>query len=114
MKTVILSGVSQRGKTKISQHGASWEILEERMGRFLLKSSGKTFHEGDGVMGHDWRFVQIHGDKDFKIEFGKGQATPVKIAKPLPASENVTLLEALRNDAKCVNEELMSLKGNRK
>ena len=114
MKTVILSGVSHRGKMKILRHGQVWEILEERMGRFLLKSSGLTFHLGDGNMDHDWRFVQIHGDKDFKIEFGKGQSTPPAIAKPLIPEDRVTLLEALRNDKQVVNEEFMSLKGNRK
>jgi hypothetical protein len=71
-----------------------------------------TFHVGDGVMEHDWRFVQIHMDKDFKIEFGKGQATATKIANPLP-DVTVTLREALRNDATCLNLELQALKGGK-
>ena len=113
MRTVILSGVSQRGKQKIHQHGERWEILKEEQGRFLLKSSGATFHIGGGVMENDWRFVQIHGDKDFKIEFGKGQATPVKIAEPLPAADRVTLKEALDNENAVLNRELQNLKGKR-
>ena len=113
MRTVILSGVSQRGKQKIHLHGTRWEILKEEQGRFLLKSSGATFHMGDGVMEHDWRFVQIHFDKDFKIEFGKGQSTPPKFSNPTPDTI-VSLQESLRNDQMALNLELQSLKGNRK
>jgi hypothetical protein len=112
MRTVILSGVSQRGKQKIHQHGSRWELLKEESGRFLLKSTGMTYHIGDGVMEHDWRFVQIHYDKDFKIEFGKGQSTPPKF-KALTPDTMVSLQEALRNDQMALNLELQSLKGKR-
>ena len=114
MKTVILSGVSQRGRQKIQQHGTKWEILKEDMGRFLLKSSGLTFHMGDGVMDHDWRFVQIHGDKDFHIDFGKGQATLPRIATAVVPDIQVSLLEAMQNDQQAVNRELQSLKGGKR
>ena len=113
MRTVILSGVSQRGKQKIRQHGERWELLNEEMGRFLLKSIGLTFHIGDGIMENDWRFVQIHFDKDFKIEFGKGQSTPPKFSNPTPDAI-VSLQESLRNDQMALNFNLQSLKGNRK
>jgi len=113
MRTVILSGVSQRGKQKIKLHGTRWEILKEEQGRFLLKSSGLTFHVGDGMFEHDWRYVQVHMDRDFKIEFGKGQAT-IPMFRTLNNRSEKQLLSDLKQEESFLNRDLQSLKGGKR
>jgi len=43
-ETVHLKGITKKGKQRIQEHGALWEVLEERPGTFegLLLGSPKT------------------------------------------------------------------------
>lgn len=73
MRTLVLRGKTQKARQRIQQHGDTWEITEILPDRVRIQSLGKTFHVGGGVMEHDWRFVQIHGDRDYEIVLGRGQ-----------------------------------------
>ena len=43
-ETINLKGITKKGKQRIQEHGAVWEVLEERPGTFegLLLGSPKT------------------------------------------------------------------------
>lgn len=43
-ETVHLKGITKKGKQRIQEHGALWEVLEKRPGTFegLLLGSSKT------------------------------------------------------------------------
>ena len=113
MRTVILSGVSKRGIQIIRLHGNRWELVKEENGRFLLRSSGATFHIGDGIMEPDWRFVQVHLDRDFHIELGKGQATIPQFAS-LSYKTEKQLIRDLNQESEGLNLTLHALKGGKK
>jgi hypothetical protein len=38
----------------------------------------------------DWRFVKIHGDKDFIIDFGKGQVETTQVRSTVLESTCIT------------------------
>ena len=61
---VTLTGKTRHGKNRINQHGAKWEVIELRNGKMLLESENKTEGPRDNK-GHDWRWVDLHNDKDF-------------------------------------------------
>ena len=60
---VILKGKTRHGKNRINQHGERWTIIELRHGKMLLESSERTDKGG-----FDWRWVDMHDDKNFTWE----------------------------------------------
>lgn len=61
---VTLVGKTRHGKNRINQHGSKWEVIELRNGKMLLESENETEGPRDNK-GRDWRWVDLHDDKDF-------------------------------------------------
>lgn len=43
MVTVIIEGVTQKGKNRINEHGNEWEILTQNGNQVLLKSKADGY-----------------------------------------------------------------------
>ena len=69
MKNIKLIPKTRYGSNKISQHGKIWSIVEEKSGKFLLKSLDKTFTITKSFKDHDLRWVDILNDSNFDIEY---------------------------------------------
>ncbi len=68
---LALNGKSQKGKSRIGQHGKIWTVIRKTMpgisGNVLLRSENETFKNDDGTWSHDMRWIWIPNDRNFDI-----------------------------------------------
>lgn len=64
MQKVLLEAKTRHGKNRIQQHGDVWRVKEVRNSKMLLESCEKTEGPRDNK-GFDWRWIDLHNDKDF-------------------------------------------------
>lgn len=71
MQTVVLVPKTDKARQRLMQHGTTWEVKVVKPTSILVESLGETFHAGAGLMEKDWRWIQLHGDKQFFIALGQ-------------------------------------------
>jgi hypothetical protein len=69
---IRLIGISNYGKNRIAQHGATWIVLEDRPNEFSLRSSNRTF-AGE----FDFRCVQKNNDPHFRVDLNPPIGTEI-------------------------------------
>lgn len=68
---LVLKGKSQKGNSRIGQHGRNWIVIRKAKhaisGNVFLRSEKETFNNGDGTWSHDMRWIWIPNDTNFDI-----------------------------------------------